>query len=146
MPTYDYKCPDCKIVFEIIHSIKDNSDVFCPDCGKKGKEIKMDRLISRNVNGFIFKQWTETQHYRYKRERQKDNKKLNKKQIERYGTGPKVKPNVAGVEVDSWSDAKKLAKEAGLNTSSYDSHIKNEKGISKISGINDNKWKSAKGD
>ena len=145
MPTYEYRCNDCNTVFEIVHSIKDDSDYFCSECGENGKEVKMERLISRNVNGFIFKQWTEAQHYKYKRDKVKENKSLGTKQIDRYGTGPRLKPNVAGMEVESWSEAKKVAQEAGLNTSSYEPHIKNEKSTSKISGINDSKWKAAKG-
>lgn len=148
MPTYDYKCPQCNVVYEIVHSIKENPDLYCPneDCIASGEDIKLQRMISlnRNGSGFIIKGWTESQHYKFKREKIKENAKLEMKQIDKFGTGPSLKPNVAGMEVDSWSDAKKLAKEAGLNTSSYDRHIKNEKNTSKISGINDSKWKSAK--
>lgn len=148
MPTYDYRCPQCNVVYEISHSIKEDPDFFCPDpnCVVSGKDIKLKRMISLNTNGsgFIIKGWTESQHYKFKREKAKDNSKLEMKQIDKYGTGPRLKPNIGGVEVESWSDAKKLAKEAGLNTSSYDTHIKNEKSTSKISGINDNKWKAVK--
>jgi putative FmdB family regulatory protein len=33
MPTYDYKCPKCSSKFEKFHSISENPDVKCPDCG-----------------------------------------------------------------------------------------------------------------
>ena len=144
MPTYEYRCNDCGIVTEVTHSIKEDPEIFCPNCDTSGKKIKMERLISRNNGGFIFKQWTESQTYKISRDKHKQNNDLELRQIERYGSGPRLKPNVAGVEVESWSDAKKLAKEAGMNTASFDSHIAKEASTSKVSGIDDNKWKAAK--
>jgi hypothetical protein len=106
----------------------------------------MERLISLNLNGgFFFKQWTEAQTYKISRDKRKQNTELEIRQIERYGSGgTKLKPNVAGVETESWSDASKLASEAGLSTKSYEPLITQEKNISKISGIDDRKWKAAK--
>jgi len=144
MPTYDYKCPECEAVGEITHSIKVDPEFACPECEKKGKTVKLIRQISLNTNGFVFKQWTETMAWKAKRDKNKQNKDLAVKQVERYGTGMGLQPNVAGMEVDSWSDAKKLAKEAGMNTESYNSHIQNEKHVSKSSGIDDRKWKAVK--
>jgi predicted double-glycine peptidase len=51
---------------------------------------------------------------------------------------------VAGVEQESWSDAAKLAKEAGLSADSYQPLIEKEKRTSKISGVDDAVWKKAK--
>lgn len=143
MPTYDYRCPECKFVMEVTHSIKETPDIFCP--AGKHSSVKMERLISLNKSGgFLFKQWTESQCYKIGRDKNKQNKELELRQIERYGTGLQLKPNVAGVETESWSDAKKLAGEAGLDTSSFNSHVVKENSTSKVSGINDTKWKAAK--
>lgn len=144
MPTYEYLCKACGVKTEIVHSIKDDPVIYCNECLLGGISSKMERLISRNISGFIFKEWTESQTYKVSRDKHRQNKALNKRQIERYGSGPQLKPNVAGMEVDSWSDAKKLASEAKMNTSSYDSLIAKEKNISKTSGIDDRKWKAAK--
>jgi putative FmdB family regulatory protein len=144
MPTYDYRCNDCNTVHEVTHSIKESPDIFCPCCKEVGKEVKMERLISMNKAGFIFKQWTEAQVHKVGRDKRKQNLDLEKRQIERYGSGPRLQPNVAGMEVDSWSDAKKLASEAGMNTTSYDGMIAKENSVSKSSGVDDNKWKAAK--
>lgn len=141
MPTYDYRCNSCGSVKEVTHSIKETPDILCSDCGSSEK---MERLISYNRGGFIFKQWTESQTYKVSRDKNKQNKELELRQIERYGSGPRLKPNVAGVETESWTDAKKLASEAGLNTQSFEPLIAKEKSISKVSGIDDTKWKSAK--
>jgi putative FmdB family regulatory protein len=146
MPTYDYQCPDCKFIMEVTHSIKESPAIFCPTAKHPGgRSIKMERLISLNKSGgFIFKQWTESQVYKIGRDKRKQNNELDMRQIERYGSGPKLKPNVAGVETESWSDAKKLASEAGMNTASYETHVAKESNTSKISGIDDRKWKAAK--
>jgi len=49
MPTYDYRCRKCGHVFEMFHSIKDDTIKRCPKC--KGRA---DRLISAGA-GILFK-------------------------------------------------------------------------------------------
>lgn len=144
MPAYDYRCPSCNYVLEITHSIKEDPEIQCPECKKSGAVEIMKRMISRNISGFIFKTWTPSIAYKRSREQVEKRKNLGTKQLDRYGSGPRIKPNVEGVEVDSWSEAKKLAKEKGLNSSSYDAAIQKEKRTSKISGIDDRVWKKAK--
>lgn len=144
MATYDYKCDRCGYLEEQIHSMNERPVFFCPQCKNNGKEVKMARLFTLNPSGFIIKGGTEAINWKEKRYRMKKNEELGMKQIERYGTGPKLKPNIAGVEQESWSDAAKLAKEAGMNAESYQPMIEKEKKTSKISGIDDAKWKKAK--
>lgn len=140
MPTYEYRCNSCGKIQEEVHSIKSDPEISCDGCGEK----PMERLISLNVSGFITGD-TEAKLWKEKRHRHKKNADLSVRQIERYGTGgPRLTPNVDGQEVGSWSEAKKLAKDKGKNTSSYDSYIRNEKSTSKISGVNDSIYKSAK--
>lgn len=139
MPSYDYRCRECGSVQEEIHSIKIDPDVVCNSCGKKG----MERLISRNITGFITGD-TEAKLWKEKRHRNQKNKELAVKQIDRYGSGPTLVPNVEGQEVGSWSEAKKLAKDKGKNASTYDSYVQKEKTTSKISGVNDATYKAAK--
>lgn len=40
MPTYDYKCPKCKTMKELVHSIIDTPRISCEKC-----EVTMTRLI-----------------------------------------------------------------------------------------------------
>jgi len=49
MPTYEYKCEDCKNQFEAMQNITDNSLKNCPKCGGAAR-----RLISTGA-GIIFK-------------------------------------------------------------------------------------------
>lgn len=122
MPTYDYACHDCKIKKEEIHKITEIPDIKCPECGKD-----MERVFAINRTGFILKGGTPAINYREKRQRLKKSEILKKKQEERYGSGPKFKPNIAGVETDSWADAQKMAKEAGMNHESYTPWVEKEK-------------------
>ncbi|MCK5125477.1 MAG: zinc ribbon domain-containing protein [candidate division Zixibacteria bacterium] len=39
MPTYQYKCPDCKHEFEEFQGINDEAVSKCPKCGKKPRRI-----------------------------------------------------------------------------------------------------------
>ncbi len=144
MPAYDYQCPGCGLTEEKVHSIKEKPLFVCPDCKAAGKDVQMVRLFTINKTGFIIKGGSESINWKEKRHHMKKSTELGVKQIERYGTGPRLTPNVGGVVQESWSDAAKLAKEAGMNTDSYAPMIEKEKRTSKISGVDDNKWKKAK--
>ncbi|MDD4051156.1 MAG: zinc ribbon domain-containing protein [candidate division Zixibacteria bacterium] len=39
MPTYQYRCPECKYEFEEFQSINDDPVQTCPRCGKKPRRI-----------------------------------------------------------------------------------------------------------
>ena len=49
MPTYDYKCLDCKRTFEIVQRMTESPKRKCPKCGGKVK-----RLIGGGA-GILFK-------------------------------------------------------------------------------------------
>ena len=146
MPTYDYSCGECSFTEEQIHSMKEQPTYFCPQCKDAGKEVKMERQFTLNTAGFIIKGGTEAINWKEKRHHHKKNAELGVRQIDRYGTGPKLRPNVGGVETETWGDAAKLAKEAGMKSESYQPLIEKEKSVSKISGVDDTKWKKAKQD
>lgn len=128
MPTYDYKCPFCGKVEEHIHKIKEDPVIRCVECGGL-----MKRTISSNVTGFIMKNGSPAIHDKEKRLRKKKSKKMEKKQRERWGDStPQITPNIAGVRTDSWSDAQKMAKEAGMNHESYQPYVDKEKKVIKV--------------
>lgn len=122
MPAYDYQCEKCKKIEEYIHSISENPEYKCPEC-----KTVMVRLFTINTTGFIMKGGTPAINYREKRQRLKKQEKLNKKQRKKFSDGPQIKPNIAGVETGTWSDAQKMAKEAGLNHESYTPFVEKEK-------------------
>lgn len=122
MPTYDYLCVTCKRKEEQIHRISESPEFKCPECGSV-----MEKMFSPNGGGFIFKGGTEVQHYREKRIRKKRSEELKVKQERHRQDSPKVQPNIAGVRTDSWGDAQKMAKEAGMNHESYTPFVEKEK-------------------
>ena len=141
MPTYEYRCPACEHVQEEIHSIKATPEVFCQNCDSAKP---LSRIISHNPGGFVMKGDSSTKLWKESRLRHKKNADLEVKQIERYGNGPKLQPNVAGEETETWSDAQKLAKEAGIDPKTYDSYVATEKNIKSSSNVDERKWKKAK--
>ncbi len=39
MPAYDFRCPDCGDVFEIVRAASEAGDVCCPQCGTVAKRV-----------------------------------------------------------------------------------------------------------
>jgi putative FmdB family regulatory protein len=136
---YDYKCTKCGNVEEQYHGMNESPEFKCSLCGEPSV-----RIFTINKTGFIIRGEAPSKVIKEKRYRQKHNADLGVRQLEHWGSGPKVVPNVGGEEVSSWSEASRLAKDKGLRTESYEPMINKEKSISKISGMDDNKWKAAK--
>jgi len=126
MPMYDFQCQEeaCHHTFDRMVRLSEFDEVQpCPECGadskrlisKVGVVLKGDGWASKN--GRIAKQMAEK------------NQRLAAKEKDQKAAGlvPRLAPNVGGQRVDSWSDAKKLAKSKGKETSSYDKLIRREK-------------------
>jgi len=123
MPAYDYKCINCGQIEEHIHAMSENPEIVCPSC-----QSSMEKQISASFGGFIFRGGTPASHYKEKRLRMKKREEIGaKQQLKWGGTGPRIKPNIAGVETESWSDAQKMAKEAKLNHESFTPWVEKEK-------------------
>lgn len=53
MPTYDYKCPACKSMIEVVHSIHDKPYMECKDCNlPMAIHISMKKGIHFKGSGF----------------------------------------------------------------------------------------------
>lgn len=53
MPTYDYKCPSCGLVFENFHGMNEKPDVNCPKCSTLAeKQFAVGAGIQFKGNGF----------------------------------------------------------------------------------------------
>jgi len=116
---YDYGCDKCKIKVEQIHKMSESPSYQCPECSGP-----MVRLFTPTL--FHVKGGTPATHWKEKRNRMKKREEVAAVQ-ERKGPGPRVQPNIAGYELDSWSDAQKLAKEAGMAHESYTPWVEREK-------------------
>lgn len=126
MPNYSYKCLNaaCEEDFDKMLPVS-QYDVPqpCPNCGNETeKQI--------NSVGFVLRgdSWP-GKNIRIKNQMSRKNRRLDAKQNEKKRDAPPVSlaPNVNGERCESWSDAKKLAKSKGKETTSYDALIRKEK-------------------
>lgn len=119
--TYEFICNGCNVCFEKNLRIAErNSPQTCPSCasGDTRRAVSVPMFI---LNGDDFPSKNE----RVKKQKAENNKKLQKKQDEKLRDAPYVKlvPNVEGEQVESWSDAQKIAREQGKDASTYDSKV-----------------------
>jgi putative FmdB family regulatory protein len=125
MPNYEYKCDECAHSFERMLKIaqyKDPQD--CPECGH-GPAKKM----ITGGSGFILRGdgWA-GKNNRVKSQMRRKNQRLRGKEDQwKRDASPTLTPNVGGEQVESWSDASKLARAKGKDTSGYDKLARKEK-------------------
>lgn len=125
MPLYSYKCSVCGHAFDMMAPMAEYQDPKpCEKCGEEATRVLggMPGIIF-NGNDFTSK------NLRVKRQMREKNAKLARKEREMKGDGmiKQLTPNVDGQVVDSWKEAKSLAKSQGKETSSYDPWIHKEK-------------------
>jgi len=113
MPRYTVVCRECEVYKDIFHSISQKPVLICETCGTSLQKIISNpniHLKGDNWTGKLLKE---------KELRTRNSQHLGRKQHLEH-TPEKVLPNVDGQVVSSWPEAKKLAKDKGYNTSSYD--------------------------
>jgi putative FmdB family regulatory protein len=126
MPTYSYECEKCEVEFDELVKLEFYKDPQpCPQCGEMSK-----RTLGNRFPAMVFRgdSWA-TKNNRIKGQMRDKNKRLAAKEREQKGDGmiPSLAPNVDGERVDSWSDATKLAKSKGKDTSGYEKYARKEK-------------------
>lgn len=121
MPTYDYECGACEHAFEIVEKISEYDPKHRPPCPKCGAEEQTYRLFSPPMINLVGDGWA-GKNLRIAGQMRAKNKRLAAKEREMKGDGmiPQLAPNVGGERVDSWSEAAKLAKDKGKDTSGYE--------------------------
>jgi putative FmdB family regulatory protein len=125
MPMYLYDCSECDHQYQLSVRIADfDKEQPCPQCSALNKKV------FQPTTNFILKGdgWAGKNH-RIKNQMREKNKKLDARTAEMKRDQPNVTlaPNVDGERVDSWSEAQKLAKSKGKETSSYDTLVAKEK-------------------
>ena len=122
---YEYNCDACGQEYVCNVPMDDYAKPQpCPSCGKEN----MKKF--QPTTNFILKGdgWT-GKNMRIKNQMAEKNKKLDARTNEMKRDQPNVTlaPNVDGERVDSWTDAQKLAKSKGKDTTSYEPLIAKEK-------------------
>ncbi len=126
MPIYTYKCPECDEQFErVLKLAQFDEPQACPQCGHEPTK----RIIASPV-GFILRGdgWP-GKNNRVRSQMNSRRKTAGVRQDQMRHDGPKMElaPNVQGERTGSWTDAQKLAKSKGKDTSSYDPMIRKER-------------------
>jgi putative FmdB family regulatory protein len=125
MPTYTYHCDTCDTPFEKTLRMSQSGDPQdCPECGKGPA-----RKTITGMNFILKGDGWAGKNNRIAGQMRRKNQRLDAKQAEMKRDAPSVTlaPNVDGERVDSWSDASKLAKSKGKDTSGYEKRAKVEK-------------------
>jgi putative FmdB family regulatory protein len=87
MPTYEYECERCRVVYETRHGVKDPPLDTCPRCG-----ARISRLISApNLNRGNHASPTEAKYARMSTREEVAREKVLQKDYERIWLPPPVK-------------------------------------------------------
>jgi predicted nucleic acid-binding Zn ribbon protein len=122
MATFDFKCPECENVQEVWVQRISLADELHPPCEKCGTPTSKTFIAANFTGHFVLKGEWDGKLAREAKYRQKRSEQMAKKQKDNVFV-PKLQPNVEGERVDSWSDAKKLAKDKGYDTTNYDNKV-----------------------
>lgn len=117
MPIYEYQCESCDHQFQKMLPVSQCSDPqACGECGSGSRKLISSVNFNLAGDGWAGK------NDRIKRQMAAKNKRLDAKQAEmkRDAPGMTLAPNVNGERVDSWSEASRLAKSKGKDTTGYD--------------------------
>lgn len=118
MPTYTYECCACHESFDRTMSLSERKSPQVCRCGGEGKmTVGMPSFVLQG-DGWAGK------NIKIRGQMESKNRKLSGKS--RDLPGQRMVPNVGGEEVDTWSEAKRMAVSKGKDTSGYDTMIRKE--------------------
>jgi len=120
MATYPYECQACERPFEFQMRMAEydvKATYPCPGCGSEDTI----RVFTVPYVNFAGDGWA-TKNNRIAGQMRSKNRRLEAKEREQKGDGmiPTLAPNVGGQRTESWSDAAKLARSEGKDTSGYE--------------------------
>jgi hypothetical protein len=122
VPIYGYTCPSCDHEFDRMLSMsRCDEPQNCPECSTVAKK----QITAPNFN-LVGDDWPGKAN-RIKSQMAEKNKRLSARQAENHGSPARLVPNVDGERAESWSDAAKLAKDKGKDTSGYNRMAASEK-------------------
>lgn len=125
MPIYEFRCNFCHHTFEELLTFSQlKNPQECPQC----ESMETQKIMSPPNMVFKGDGWAD-KNAKIKKQMARKNKRLDRKQNEMKRDAPSVTlaPNVDGERVDTWSEASKLAKSKGKDTSGYEKKAREEK-------------------
>jgi putative FmdB family regulatory protein len=115
MPVYAYRCPSCEHEFDLILPLsRYDEPQSCPECSTAAK-----KRITAPMFNLVGDDWPGKAN-RVNNQMAEKNKRVSARQRVNHGTPATLVPNVDGERTSSWSDAAKLAKDKGKDTSGYE--------------------------
>ncbi len=124
MPIYVHNCRFCDHEFDVFASVAKRLEASeCPKC----KGVDSELVIKAVGINFPGDDWA-TKNNRVQGQMRQKNNRLKSKSRERNIEQPvaTLVPNVGGERVESWGDAKALARDKGKETKTYDAMIRRE--------------------
>ncbi len=122
VPIYAYACPACEHEFDRMLSIsRYDEPQNCPECSTVAK-----KRITAPMFNLVGDDWPGKAN-RVNNQMAEKNKRLSARQAANHGAPARLVPNVEGERTGSWSDAAKLAKDKGKDTSGYERMAATEK-------------------
>lgn len=125
MPLYSHECQECEHRFDVWCKMDErNEPAECPEC----KAVDSKPVITQ-INFITPGDGWASKNNRIQSQMRKKNERLREKGRERSREQPvaTLAPNVDGVRTESWSDAQKLARDKGKDTSTYAPMVAKEK-------------------
>jgi putative FmdB family regulatory protein len=118
MAMYDYRCFECGNEQEEKHGMNETPEIECRECGKKG----INKMIPKILN-FVLKgdNWS-GKNAKEKSYRMGRRKEMGKKMAESHNI-PSIYPNYKGEVCSNWDEAKKLAKDDGVDSLMYEKQV-----------------------
>lgn len=130
MPFYSYRCDSCDHSFDVRKPMSESdTEESCPEC--RGETKKLVVPVGHVLKG---DDWA-SKNNRVSGQMRKNRDAAGRRQEERVRDGAlpggKLVPNVGGERVETWTDAAKLAKDKGKDTTGYERMAVDEKATAK---------------
>lgn len=125
MPMYSYHCEPCTLDFDEMGKIAEHrAPTTCPQCG-----MLSERTLGEFPGFILVGDGWPGKNNRISGQMARKNARLAMKEREQKGDGmvPSLVPNVGGERTDSWSEAAKLARSQGRDSSGYETYARKEK-------------------
>lgn len=133
MPKYKVICTGCETQSEVIGRMGKPLPL-CKECGCE--QIKQ---VVNSHSGSMMVGMTPTKAAKINKEKKEARAKRDKISHLKYSSKNRLSANVDGQFYSSWEEARHVAKEAGKDASSFDSHVAKEKRSNNMFGADEAK-------